>query len=54
MCKEVSVRSSALPRRAVRNGVKKLHGSKTMSKSLMYIGNKDASSIPINDERPNF
>jgi hypothetical protein len=42
----VNVRSSEPPRRVVRNGVKNLHGSKTIPKSLYkafwYHGNKDA------------
>jgi hypothetical protein len=43
----VKVGSSVPPRRAVREGVKNLHGSKTILKSLykalLYLGNKDAS-----------
>jgi hypothetical protein len=42
----VNVRSSEPPRRVVRNGVKNLHGSKTIPKSLYeafwYHGKKDA------------
>jgi hypothetical protein len=37
-------RSSSPPRRPVRNGVKNLHGSKTIPKSILfwYHGNRNA------------
>jgi hypothetical protein len=51
----VKVRSSVPPRRAVREGVKNLHGSKPIPKSLykalLYHGNKDASLIKQSEYR---